>query len=1078
MSHKLLLVLCFLGLSGMLFAQQSVSGSITDENGEALIGVNILIQGTTTGAVSDLDGNYTITVPGAESVLEFSYTGYLTVSETVGARSVIDVVLAADVDVLDEVIVTALGFTQKKDEMGATYSVVNTEDVSRSGESTLINGLSGKASNVRIGRSNGDPGAGSTIRIRGANTIQGDGSPLIIVDGVPLNNSTTYGGGNDITGGRVGGTSQQSRLNDINPNDIASMQVLKGASAAALWGSRAANGVIVITTKDGAAGKPKISYKTSLSFDWVSERIPLQDVWGQGINGGFRAGQAESWGDYIPDRAGGEDVFDTSGERFIAEDGTVYYPIDEKRSRETFVDENWDDVFQTGGFLQHDLSISGGGDKSSYFFSIGRIDQDGIIKESEYNRTNVRFNNKLFLNDWLTLSTKSAYTNSFSNRIQQSSNTAGLMLGLVRTSPDFDNRDYIGTHVDDDGVVTPLRHRSYRRPLGDRQNPTYNNPAWTTNEQLSTTGVNRFVITPQLTITPASWLQMIIRGNADVSDDKRVYFFPIGSGGDRNVGIFAEDIIGRQEYNLDAIAKGTFNLTNDIDLTATLGWSVNDRNYRRNSGRVTGFLVNARKETSSLNTANENTAFENFRTFRRSNRGYGVLNFGLFDELFVNLSGGLEASSTVQGSFFYPAADLAWNFTNSIVTPGSVFSFGKIRLAYGQVGVQPAAHRAQTLAEGGFSYSSYSDPVSIDLFGGGFRLDDDLGNPNLEPEIKTEWEVGADLRFFNDKLAYSVTYYDNEITGILLNTSLTPSSGFDTQYGNFGTMENQGVEMDLTYTAIQKRDLALDFSVNWARNVNEVTALAGTNTITLAGGGGSVSSNAVVGEQLGVLFGTGSRTNPDGSYDLDENGFPQLTSTPIVLGDPNPDWRGGAGFNFRWKNLGLNVLFEHSQGGAFSPRTLWVLRRFGTTTETSNRVTLGQDLVNFDGDVIPSGTTVRGNIENFGGGDVLLDETWYRHGIGGGFGDNQAYNFSIKDATWTKLRELTLSYTINGQGFKDATPFQGITLSATGRNILILDNIEGIDAETNQGGVGNALGLDYFTNPQTASFLFSLSVDF
>lgn len=1077
MRQKLLLCLCCLGLTLGLSAQQSVKGTVTDTDGEPLIGVNILIEGTTTGTVTDFDGNYTVDVPSSESVLRFSYTGYATLSEVVGSRGTIDVTLTEDVGVLDEVVVTALGFTQKRDEMGATSSNINPDDVSRSGEVNLINALGAKASNVRINRSNGDPGAGSTIRIRGANTIQGDGSPLIIVDGVPLNNSTTYGGGNNITGGRTGGISQQSRLNDINPNDIASVQVLKGASAAALWGSRAANGVIVITTKDGKAGKPKINYRASLSFDWVNDRIPLQSEWGQGRNGSFSAGTAESWGDYIPDRPGGQDAFDTSGEYFEAADGTRYYPITEKRSTETFVDENWDEVFQTGGFLQHDLSISGGGEKGTYFFSMARIDQEGIIRQSDYDRTNVRFNNKLFLTDWLTLSTKSAYTNSNSNRIQQSSNTAGLMLGLVRTSPDFDQTDYIGTYYDDDGVPTNFRHRSYRRPLGDRQNPTYNNPLWTINEQLATSAVDRFTVTPQLTITPNNWLQIILRGNADISSDKRVYFFPIGSGGDRNVGIFAEDIIGRQEYNFDGIAKGNFKLTDAIGLTATVGWSINDRNYRRNSGRVTGFLVNARKETTSLNTANENTSFENFKTFRRSNRGYGVLNFDLFDELFVNFSGGLEASSTVNGSFFYPAVDVAWNFTNSAVS-SDILSFGKLRASYGQVGVQPAAHRAQTLAEGGFSYSTYSDPLSIDLFGGGFRLDDDLGNPNLEPEIKTEWEIGTDLRFFRDRLGFSITYYSNEIEGILLNTSLTPSSGFDTQYGNFGSMENQGVELDLNYTAITKKDLSLDFTVNWARNRNEVTALAGTNTITLAGGGGSVSSNAVVGEQLGVLFGTGSQTDANGDFILDDNGFPQLTSSPIVLGDPNPDWRGGFGFNFRWKNLGLNVLLEHSQGGAFSPRTLWVLRRFGTTTETANRITLDQALKNFDGDLIAAGTTVRGNIRDFGAGPVLLDETWYRHGIGGGFGDNQAYNFSIKDATFTKLREVTLSYTFQGKAFRDATPFQSIIIAATGRNILNINNIDGIDPETNQGGVGNALGLDYFTNPQTASFLFSLGIEF
>ncbi len=203
-----------------------------------------------------------------------------------------------------------------------------------------------------------------------------------------------------------------------------------------------------------------------------------------------------------------------------------------------------------------------------------------------------------------------------------------------------------------------------------------------------------------------------------------------------------------------------------------------------------------------------------------------------------------------------------------------------------------------------------------------------------------------------------------------------------------------------------------------------------------------------------------------------------MKSSPVVICDTKPDWRAGFGINFRYKKLGINVLLEHSQGGEFSPRTLWVLRRFGTTEETANRLVTPKDLVNFDGDVVPAGTTVRGNIENFGGGDVLLDETWYRHGIGGGFGDNQAYNFSIFDATFTKFREVTVSYLFNNPGLTSVLPVKGLTLAATARNLFNWNNIPGIDPETNQTGVSNGFGLEYFTNPQTASFLVSLSVDF
>ena len=1068
-----LLFLCS-GLFAQQLFSQTVSGNITDESGVPLPGANVIIEGTTTGVSTDFDGNYQIQAEQGQ-VLQFSYIGYTTQSIAVGSQDTINVSLQPD-NQLEEVIVTSLGFTVVKDQQGSTSSVVNTQSVLRSGEPTIANALSGKASGVRISRSNGDPGAGSTIRIRGANTIDGSSQPLIIVDGVPLDNTTSYAGGNSITGGRTGGVSQGSRLNDINPSDIESLQVLKGASAAALWGSRAANGVIVITTKKGSRGEAQISFRSSYSLDEISERIPMQNTWGQGRNGVFGSNRAESWGDYIPERSGGADTVNTSGAYFEAADGTLYYPITQKNSKETFLEENFNSLFQTGVVWQNDLTISGGGENSTYFFSLGYLTQDGIIREASYDRTNLRLNYESKLNDYLTFSSKVAYTYTDSNRIQQNSNTAGVMLGFLRTPPDFDQRDYIGTYYSSSGEAFINRHRSYRRPLGQAVNPSYNNPLWTVFEQVSDTKVNRVTATPQLTIKPTNWLQIITRANADVGDDRRTYFFPIGSAGSRSVGVLQEDVIGTRNLSFDAIGKASFELTSDINLTTTAGWSINDRKYNRTSGNITGFLVNSTKETTSLNTAAEASSFDNFKTLRRSNRGYGILNFDLFDELFINLSGALEASSTINGSFFYPATDLAWDFTNSLVK-SEALSFGKLRASWGKVGVQPSAHRFETLAEGSFGYSTYSDPLSVDLFGGGFRLDNNLGNPNLEPEIKTEWEIGADLRFLNDDLSFSFTYYDNKIEGILLDVTLSPSSGYATQYGNFGEMVNQGIEFDLGWNIVDKPDFGFSASINWSKNENEVTDLFGTESINLSPGA-SVSSRAIVGQPLGVLFGTGSKTNPDGSFDLDENGFPQITSSEIILGDPNPDWRGGLSLNMNYKKFRFSALIEHSQGGVFSPRTLHVLNRFGTTEMTANREILTQNLVNYAGNTVPSGSVVRGNIEDFGGGPVLLDETWYRTGIGGGFGDNQAYNFSTYDASFTKLREITFSYVIDNPGLKSSTGLSNIILSVSGRNLLNINNIPGIDPETNQTGVGQAQGLDYFTNPQTKSTFFSVTLNY
>jgi TonB-linked SusC/RagA family outer membrane protein len=1072
---KLAFLFCFFLFSTFAISQRTITGNVSDEKGP-LPGANVIEQGTQNGVSTDFDGNYQITLESDSSSIEISYTGFFSQTIKVGEQSSINLILKEDSQLLNEVVVTSLGFKVSRDEQGSTSSVVNTQAVVRSGEPTLLNTLSGKAAGVQIRRVSGDPGAGATIRIRGANTISGASDPLFIVDGVPMNNSSNYNSG-DGRGSRSGGVSNGSRINDLNPSDIATLEVLKGASAAAVWGSRAANGVVVITTKEGQSGNAKFTFTSTYSMDEVSERIPMQDTWGQGRAGVYGATRAESWGDYIPDRTGGADIFNTSGQFFTARDGDVYYPITAKNSKETFVDKNWDNAVQTGTFFQNDLTISGGADTGKYFFSLSNITQEGIIIGSAYDRTNLRFNYNAKLNDVISLSNKMAYTYSLSDRIQQSSNTAGIMLGLLRTPADFDNTDYIGKYTSSSGAETLNRHRSYRRYLGNSQNPSYNNPGWTVNEQTSRATVNRITATPQITIKPNNWLQIIGRGNIDFSDDRRTTLYPIGSAGSAfNNGAFFESEIAQRQYSFDLIGRATSDLTSDISLTSTVGWSLNDRTYNRNSGSVTGFLVDSQKQTTSLNSAAEATSFSNFRTFRKSNRGYAVLNFDMFDQLYLNFSGGVESSSTIKGTFFYPSVDAAWNFTKSTIE-SSVLSFGKLRASWGKVGVQPSPHQFQTLAEGGFSYSSYSDPLRVDSFGGGFRLDNNLGNPNLEPEIKTEWEIGTDLRFLDNDLTLGFTYYANQIEGILLDVNLSPSSGFSTQYGNFGSMTNNGLELDLGWKAINKENLQLTTSLNWSKNTNEVTDLFGTETINLSPGA-SASSRAIVGQQLGVLFGTGSLTNPDGSFKLDANGFPQITPSPIILGDPNPDWRAGLGFNLNYKKLSLNVVVEHSEGGDFMPRTLWVLHRFGTTTATSNRETLSQDLVNYRGNTVTAGTTVRGNIKDFGGGQVLLDENWYRTGIGGGFGDNQAYNFGVYDATFTKVRELSLSYLIDGDGLNYILGLDNIKLTVTGRNLININNVPGIDPETNQYGVGNALGLDYFTNPQTKSVLFSAAFNF
>ena len=1085
MNRNIKISLLFSIIMGIASAQSSIQGTVTDINGNALEGANVLIDGTSVGSAADTDGTYRIdvssgTIGGNTVTLTASYIGHTSQSASVDVPTSGSVTqnfsLAVDAIGLKGISVTALGFETNRDKQGSTSVSVTPSDMTRSGEALIMNSLAAKASNVIVNAVSGDPGSGSSIRIRGNNTISGSSQPLIVVDGMPINNSQIYGNSS-----RFGGVTQQSRMNDLNANDVKSVEVLKGASAAALWGSRAANGVIVIQTKDGAAGRMKMSYKHTTSYDEIHEKIPMQTTYGQGRNGVWTT-HAESWGDKIADRAGGADTYNKDKAYFVSEDGSfTQYTITQKNSKDTFVNQNFDQIFGTGKLNQDDFQVSGGDQSKTYLFSYSRLRQDGMIRNSFYDRDNVRLNTRFKLSNKITMSSKVGYTYSESNRIQRGSNVAGLMLGLLRNAPDFDMTHYKGTYVSG-GTEYTNRHRAYRRYLGGSStNPIYSNPLWTVNEHKNLTRVNRLMMSNEMNITPFPGTEVVLRGGLDQFTDNRESFYPIGSAGSGiNSGAFDMARITNRETNYDVIARQNVELSSNISMVATAGWNLNDRKYSRSSSWIDGFLVNTDKHTTSVNTAAEASSVSNGRLFLRSTRAYGVLSLDALDQIFVNVSMASETHSTISKAYNYPAVDVAYQMTDLLNGMASFISFAKLRVAYGQVGVRPGAHRFETLAESGFGYSSYSDPVSVGQWGGGYRVDDDKGNPELKPEVKTETEFGVDFRFMDDKMSLSLTSYQNEITDMLISNALTPTSGYDTQYSNSASMENKGLEIDGSWSVMNQATTGLDLSFNWATNKNKVLSLSGTDVLNL--GSGSVNSVARKGYPIGSLWGIGSQTEDgtvNGKFILDDNGFPQITPTKMILGDPNPDWRGTLGVTARLSNFTVNMLFEHSEGGEYSPRTLWVLRRFGTTQDTENEVTLTKDLKNVDGKVIPSGTTVRGFIKDFGGGDVLLDEAWFRHGIGGGFGDNQAYNFSIKDATFSRIRELSLSYLMKSDAITDMTGLNSLTFTATGRNLFAwYKDLVGVDPGVNVGGIQTGSGLEYFSNPVTKSFLFSVSANF
>ena len=1080
MEKQLLLIITFLiTLSGFrLAAQQTVMGTVTDEDGVPLIGVTILEEGTTNGVVTDIDGRYSIEVSGPEAVLTFSYVGLVSNRQVVGARTAIDVLMEEDAALLDEVVVTALGFQAKGDEIGYASSTVQGSEVTGAGESTMINALSGKASGVRISRNSGDPGAGAYIQIRGISTIDRDAQPLIVVDGVPISNDSR---------GAQEGLAAQSRLNDLNPNDIESVTVLKGASAAALWGTRALGGVIVIKTKSGQYNrKLSVTYKTSYSLDQINRRYPQQTVFGQGDGGVYNQRARDSWGDKIADRPGGSDEFDTSGEFYVDQDGNTYYPILSKNSHTLYNESNFDQIFQDGHFWENHLSASGGNANSTIFASLSDINQQGIIRNnSDYRRTTARVNAAHRLSDKIKLNVSATYAKSTSNRIRRGASSSGLYLGLLRTPVDFDNTGYRGDYyANSNAAPVSDRHRSYREPLGADGTATYNNPLWTINEQEALVDVDRFLTSMELTVSPFSWMDLIGRVGLDkYSELQQLFFTPGSASGAYTSGLFNKELARNSILNMDYIAKAGKSFSRNFSGSILVGFNFNHRERITDGSEITNFIQFndvAGGIRDIDNALPENRTVTSTFGQERTVGVYTSATASLYSMLFLNGTLRAESASTfgdqADNTFYFPSASLAWQFSELDGLQSDVFSFGKLRLSYGEVGVQPARYNTTNTFVSPVFGDEYGGDLAGALYGNGaFVANTQRGSNALRPERKKEMEVGLDLRFHHDRLSLSGTYYNNKTEDVLLDFPIANSRGVTRLYTNGAEIQNEGIELDLGYQLVRSKNWNWDVNFLYSRVRNEVTRLEQGLTINL-GGLSAVNSRALEGYPVGVLWGSRILRDEQGNIVFDENGFPEQDQLEGVIGDPNPDWQGSAYSTLSFKNFSVSVLLETYQGADIYAGTKSVLYDLGTWEDSAEETTADQNLLDYNGDVILAGTTFRGKIYNFGAGPVALTEAWY-NGDGGFFsnGNDELY---IEDGSWTRIREITVAYNADSPWLKKNTGISSAELSFTGRNLFLWAPFEGNDPDTNFSGVSVARGIDYFNNPGTKSYVFTLSLTF
>jgi len=1068
------------------FAQQkTVSGTVSDENGLPLIGTTVLVVGTSSGTTTDFDGKYSIKAK-AGDVLSYSYVGYATQNKTVGAASTINLSLQSD-NTLDEVVVTALGLEKKKDEDLSSSTTVNKDALERSKESGIIQGLAGKTSGLKITRNSGDPGAGAYIQIRGQNSLNGNSNPLIIIDGVPVSNKSAGGATDGTVGGATDGVTQQSRLNDLSSEDVESVTILKGVAAASVWGAGAANGVIVIKTKRGKRNsKAVVNIKSSVAFDNINVEFKKQNTFGQGYpswwlddgkdyssdGGMWVANTGLSWGDRISDRTGGDDTVTTGNTRFESATGNIIYPITSKNSTEVFNSTNRDQVFGTGITIDNSVNVAFGADKSSTFISYSDWRQDGIIQgKSSYRRQTFRINQVTDLSEKIKSKVSASYSRIGSDRIQQGSNLQGLYLGYLRSAPDFDNRDYVGTYFNSDGFPTLKSHRSYRNYLGSAS-PTYNNPGWTINEQDNPNYVDRFTITPQFDWKIKENLTLTTRYGLDYYNDHREYYFPVNSAAGLGTGFYGERDLKEKTENFNTFLNSSHIINENLNLNLILGMSIDRNQYSILGGtseQFTNPAVGDLRIFGNATAANESIA--SYKEETRKSGGYFILNMDAYDQLYFEASARYERSSTFEENVFYPSASIGWKFSDLV--NNDILSFGKVRVAYGEIGITPEPYSTTTTYGPGGVFSSWGDGLSAAAYGNPFSRSNTLGNPDLKEERIKELEFGADIRLFNNKASLGFTIYDKTTSDAILNVDVAPSSGFLGKRANAAEITNKGLELDGSVNLINNTNFTWKLNANYSHNKNKVTDLNGVESVFLAGFTGT-SSRVVEGHPVGTLWGGKFARDSNGGYVLDDNGFPTISEEEGVLGDPNPDWIGGVGTVLSYKGFTLSAQLETSQGNDHWAGTEGVLKYFGIHPETANESTATADLKTFDGRTISNGTTFRGNIQDFGGGDVALDLEWYTAN-GGGFG-NQSESF-VKDASWTRLREVSLAYDLPKKLIKNAG-FSSIRLTLSGRNLALWSKIDGFDPDINLTGATLGRGLDYFTNPSSQTYAFTLNLTF
>ena len=949
----------------------------------------------------------------------------------------------AATQLLPDVVITALGISQESRSIGYSTQQLDGTALREVPQPNILNALAGKVAGLQVTSSAGTPGASAYIKIRGSgsllgkgdNSIASNGDPLWVIDGVPIDNSQFIYRGSPISD--LKDVAFSNRAIDLNPDDIASVEVLKGPAATVLYGSRAAGGALLVTTRRGKAGPLRVTYNGSVSMEVVNKLPRLQNSYSQGYNGQYNSLHRNSWGaplDSLQYTAAGAIVplGDSAGT------GGTVAPFD-----------NVGTFFQKGFTASNNISLSGGGVAGAFYASIGNLTQQGVVPGSSFGRTNIRLTGNTGT-DKFRLSASAAYTHSGGTRFQQGSNESGIMVGLLRTPPSFDDAK---AHLNPNGT-----QRSY--------SSAYDNPYFSIRENPFTDEVNRLNGWVAATYDPKPWLSALYRVGTDVYSEQRKQVFAVGN---RRLpaGQVYDDQHHYREVSSDLLVTLRHALSKNIRGRLLLGAAYNQRRYENLFSQGDGLTIPG---YYNLNNATGIISGQYTEAVRTQGL-FAQLRLDYKSFLYAEFSGRRDQASTfgpAQNSFFYPGVSGAFVFTEVLPGSRSFLSFGKVRAAWAQAGKEPPAYKTGTNFTSPQLGGGYITPLSFP-FGGvaGFVQQTTSGNAALGPEVTSSYEGGMELHSLRRRAELDITVYQALTRDQIIPVRISAASGGSAFYANAGSVENKGVEVIFKLRPIQRKDFNWTVTFNFSRNRNTVLELVeGLEGVTISSNFASIKTRNLAGQPYGAFFGTRWLRDAAGNRIIDDNtssptyGLPLMDSVQGIIGNPAPDWMAGLSNEFTFKNWSLGFLADVKKGGDVWNGTRGVLADFGAAAETEDR----------------SRTTVFSGVKQSNGApnDIVapLDQRFYQSAGSGFNGPAEQY---VEDGSWLRLREVSLRWSLPA-AFLSKLHLGDASLGLWGRNLLLLTNYSGIDPETNLKGADPGQGFDYFNMPGTKSYGISVRV--